>query len=524
MDGFIATFYDDSNNPYIVSMTTLASRTGRWTMIATILASSMAFIDSTALNVILPSLQTDLEATGVDLFWVLNSYLLMLASLIIVGGSLGDKKGRVHTFRVGIIIFLLGSVCCGFSPSTFWLIVSRTVQGVGGALMIPGSLAIISAVFSSKEKGTAIGTWSAATTIVMICGPIFGGTLGDLGLWRYIFFINVPIGIFCIYALNHVSESREEGASKIDWPGAVSLILSLGFLTFGFLEMPEWGMGHWMVTGSIGVGVLLLIAFLAIESRSQAPMIPLELFRNRSFSGVNLLSFFLYAGLGGLILFLSLNIIQIQGYTQLQAGLTFLPFSLIMVLFARKMGKLTDTYGARRFLIIGPALAGVGMGWLSEIGMTGGPSDYWVTYFPGFLVFAVGMAITVVPLTTEVMSCVSADRSGIASGINNSVTRISGTFMNAIAGALAIVVFANFIASGIPDAIRPENRSLILEEALKLGDATPPDILSEENSRLIASLYREGFLDTYKLIGRICAALALLSSLIAFLMIKSHKK
>lgn len=339
-------------------------------MLSTILPTSMAFIDGTALNVILPSLQTDLGANGSDLFWVLNSYLLMLAAVIIVGGSLGDKLGRVKVFKVGIVIFTIGSALCGLSPDITYLVVFRTIQGLGGALMIPGSLAIISAVFSKEEKGKAIGTWSAATTIVTICGPVLGGALADIGLWRFIFFINIPLGLISLIILQFkVPESYEPGASTIDWWGAAVLVSGLALLTFGFLEMPELGYMHWIVVTSLLLGFTLLITFLIIENKITQPMVPLGLFKNKTFSGVNLLSFFLYAGLGAIMLFLSLNLIQIQGYSQLQAGLTFMPFSLTMVLLARKMGAMSDKLGVRRFLIAGPAITGIGMLWLSQIGI-----------------------------------------------------------------------------------------------------------------------------------------------------------
>ncbi len=484
----------------------------------------MAFIDSTALNVILPSLQRDLGASGTDLFWVLNSYLLMLAALIIVGGSLGDKIGRVRVFKTGIIIFIIGSALCGISPTINLLIASRTVQGIGGALMIPGSLSIISAVFSKKDKGKAIGTWSAATTIVMICGPVLGGALADIGMWRLIFFINIPLGLISLYCLQlKVPESYEPGASKIDWSGAIVLVLSLAAFTFGLLEMPELGTTHWIVLTSLILGVVLMIAFPLLEQRVNDPMVPLSIFRNTTFSGVNILSFFLYAGLGAVILFFSLNIIQIQGYSQLQAGLTFLPFFLIMVVMARKMGALTDKYGARRFLIMGPAIAGLGMILLSEIGMTNGPSDYWTTYFPGFVIFAFGMSITVVPLTTEVMSCVDESKSGIASGINNSVTRISGTFMNAILGAMTIYLFADFVLQQVDllDVSAQVKNEIILESG-KLGDAKAPDNIPASLQAEVNSIYKSGFISIYRLTGRLSAALAFFSSGVAFFMVKNR--
>ena len=500
--------------------------TGRWTMLSTILASSMAFIDGTALNVILPSLQRELDASGLDLFWVLNSYLLMLAALIIVGGSLGDKLGRVKVFKFGILVFTIGSALCGFAPDIRFLIIFRTIQGIGGAFMIPGSLAIISSIFSEKEKGKAIGTWSVVTTIVSISGPVLGGALADIGLWRFIFFINIPLGIFSFFALHYkVPESYKPGTSKIDWPGAILLVLSLAAITFGLLEMPELGYSHWVVITNIIIGIILFVVFLYIETKTKDPMMPLGMFRNSTFSGVNLLSFFLYAALGAMMLFLSLNIIQIQGYSQLQAGLTFLPFSLLMVLLGRKMGSLTDKYGAKRFLIFGPLLTGLGFVWLSMIGITNGPSDYWTTYFPGLMVFALGISITVVPLTTTVMTCVDEGDSGIASGINNSVTRISGTFINALLGALAFYWFSSFILPDIDALQLQETMKIeIMEETIKLGGAKASlsyDIALQE---AINAIYQKGFVATYKVVGLFSAFLAFLSAGIALLMVKKKKQ
>lgn len=497
--------------------------TGRWTLISTILASSMAFIDSTALNVILPSLQKDLGANGSDLFWVLNGYLLMLAALIIVGGSLGDKLGRVKIFKVGILIFTVGSILCGISSSITALIIFRMVQGIGGALMIPGSLSIISAVFSKEQKGKAIGTWSAATTIVTICGPVLGGALADIGLWRLIFYINVPLGLISILILQFkVPESREPGASKIDWLGACFLVLGLALITFGFLEMPEWGY-HPYVIAALILGTVFLILFLIVEKKVKDPMMPLALFKNQTFSGVNLLSFFLYAGLGAIMLFMSLNIIQVQGYSQFQAGLTFLPFSFVMILLARRMGSYSDKYGTRRFLIAGPTITGVGMLGLSMIGITEGPSEYWTTFFPPFMLFAVGMSITVVPLTTAVMSCVDQSKSGIASGINNSVTRISGTFMNAILGAVAILLFTNQVMGQVENMELSEQvQQELLLEATKLGEARAPIAYDDTLREKVNLIFKGSFISMYQKVGILSAMLAFLSGAIAFFMVEKR--
>lgn len=449
----------------------------------------------------------------------------MLAALIIVGGSLGDKLGRVKVFKFGILIFTIGSVLCGLSQGISQLIIFRTIQGIGGAFMIPGSLSIISAVFSNEEKGKAIGTWSAATTIVTICGPVLGGALADAGLWRLIFFINVPFGLISIFALHYkVPESKQPGVSKIDWQGATTLVLSLAALTYGFLEMPELGYMHPIVLLSLVLGAVFLVIFIFIERKVEDPMVPLQMFADKTFSGVNLLSFFLYAGMGAVMLFLSLNIIQVQGYSQLQAGLTFLPFSFIMVMAARKMGELTSTYGARRFLIIGPTITGIGMVWFSFIGLTSGPSVYWSTFFPPFILFAIGIAITVVPLTTAVMACVGDSKSGIASGINNSVTRISGTFMNAILGAVVILVFGNYVLEGLETLpLSQEIKSQVMSEASKLGEAVASPHYDPTLQRSINLIFDQSFIGVFQVVCWVSAGLAFLSAGIAFFMIEGKK-
>src|SRR6195952_3006040 len=268
----------------------LKSAEGKWIMVSAILASAMAFIDSTALNVVLPSLQKSLNATGTDLFWLLNAYLLMLASLILVGGSLGDKLGRKKIFMLGILIFIVVSAACGFAPGVFFLIIFRIVQGIGGALMIPGSLSLISSSISENERGKAIGTWSAITTVVTMGGPILGGTLGDAGLWRYIFFINVPIGLAALIFLSlKVNERKNDGAdNSIDISGAIAIALSLALLTFGFLRIPAVGLHSPQAYASLIAGVLLMIGFLYIEKKIKHPMMPLQLFSNKTFTGVNL--------------------------------------------------------------------------------------------------------------------------------------------------------------------------------------------------------------------------------------------
>lgn len=495
-----------------------------WIMISSILASSMAFIDSTALNVVLPSLQKNLNASGTDLFWVLNAYLLMLAALILIGGSLGDQLGRKKIFMAGIAIFILGSAACGFVPDVTLLIICRMIQGIGGALMIPGSLSLISSSINVNERGKAIGTWSAFTTVVTMGGPVLGGAFADAGLWRYIFFINIPIGIAALFILwRWVSESRDEGSShKLDYTGAIAIALGLGLLTFGFLRIPVTGLQHWSAYGSLASGMLLLVAFVIIEAKSDHPMMPLQLFTNLTFSGANLLTFFLYAGLGAGMLFMSLNMVQVQGYSQLQSGLTFLPFTILMITIARFAGGLADKHGPRFLLIAGPATAGAGLLVLSFIKQTNGAADYWTTFFPGVLIFGLGMSFTVAPLTTAVMGSVSDHFSGTASGVNNAMSRISSVFANAIFGALAVLFFSGALQNELKTVpLNAKEKQAVMAQVVNLGNAHVPPAISNKDKAGIEKVYHSGFISAYARIMRISAGLAFLGATMAFFFIRN---
>ena len=503
----------------------LNSSAGKWIMVSSIMASAMAFIDSTALNVVLPSLQKSLNATGTDLFWILNAYLLMLAALIMIGGSLGDKLGRKKVFMVGIFIFITGSAACGFAADVTLLIIFRMLQGIGGALMIPGSLSLISSSINEKERGKAIGTWSAFTTVVTLGGPILGGAFGDAGLWRYIFFINVPIGVVALIILwQKVRESRDENSDHaLDFPGAIAIALGLASLTFGFLRVPAVGINNWQAYVSLIAGLLLLVVFIFIESNSKRPMMPLTLFTNLTFTGVNLLTFFLYAGLGAAMLFLSLNMVQVQGYSQLQSGLTFLPFTVLMITMARFAGSLADKYGPRLLLIGGPATAGIGLLILSFVKQTNGPADYWTSFFPGILVFGAGISFTVAPLTAAVMGSVSDHFSGTASGVNNALTRIANVFANAVLGALAVLLFTNSLQHHIQDIpLHAQQKQVVMAQAPNLGDAKVPAGFNTQEQKAIKKLYHSGFIDVYARVMQISAGLAFLGALMSLLFIKNN--
>jgi EmrB/QacA subfamily drug resistance transporter len=502
-------------------------------MVAAVLASSMAFIDATALNVVLPSLQRALGANGAGLFWVLNAYLLMLASLILIGGVLGDKLGRKRIYMTGIVIFLIGSAACGCSVSTVMLIVCRIVQGAGGALMIPGSLTMLSVLIAEEERGKAIGTWSAFTTVVTLGGPILGGALADAGLWRDIFFVNIPLGLAALLILwRKVPESRRTGEPpSLDIAGATTAALGLALVTFGCLRIPAAGWRDWLVLAAVGGGAVLLGVFVRIEKRSKDPMMPLSLFRNPVFSGVNLLTFFLYSGLSAAMLFLSLNMVQIQGFSQLDAGLSFLPFTLLLIVLSRHAGAWADRHGPRTLLIAGPVIVGVGMILLSMVGQVHRRSDYWFTFLPGIVVFGLGMSLTVAPLTATVMGVVGNQFSGVASGVNNALSRVASVFANAVFGALAVVLFAGVVGRKVDGlGLDARDRREVMAETAKLGDAKVPEDVRTWTmgadggvATQVEAAYRDGFIEVYQVIMRIAAGMAFAGALVVVFFVRKGR-
>jgi EmrB/QacA subfamily drug resistance transporter len=500
-------------------------RTGSWVLVATILGSSMAFIDGTVVNVALPVLQTDLRATATDVQWVVESYSLFLAALILVGGSLGDHFGRRRVFAIGVFLFTVASVLCGLAPNVNLLIFARAFQGVGGALLVPGSLAIISASFDSKQRGTAIGTWSGFTAITAAIGPVLGGFLVQYASWRWVFFINVPIAVIVLIVLFwRVPESRNEALgehAKLDWWGAFLATLGLGGIVFGLIESNNLGLGSGLVLLSLGIGVASLIAFLLVEARSKSPMLPLNLFRSRTFSGANVLTFLLYAALGASLFFLPFNLIRVQGYSPTEAGAANLPLILILFLLSRWSGGLVSRYGAKLPLIIGPLIAALGFALFALPGIGG---SYWTTFFPAAVVLGIGMAVSVAPLTTAVMGAVDTHYVGTASGVNNAVSRTAGLIAIAVFGIVVLAIFSNSLASQLPSLHIPVDiQNNIISQQNKLVGIEIPAGLSDSTHAAVQQAISESFVTSFRVIMLIASTLAVCSSLSSLLLIEGKK-
>jgi EmrB/QacA subfamily drug resistance transporter len=487
---------------------------GRWILAATILASSMAFIDGTVVNVALPALQTSLNATAADVQWVIESYALLLSALLLIGGSLGDHYGRRRVFLLGVVIFAVASGLCGFAANIHQLIASRALQGFGAALLVPGSLAIISNSFSEQERGSAIGVWSGFSAITTGIGPVLGGWLIEHVSWRAVFFINLPLALVVILiSLRHVAENSNRESTRIDWLGAILAALGLGALVYGLIESSQVGFNDHSVIIALAAGIIVLILFLLIESRLSSPMLPLTLFRSRTFAGTNLLTFLLYAALGGTLFFLPLNLIQVQGYSPTAAGAVLLPFILIMSFLSRWAGGLVARYGPKIPLIVGPLITAVGYLLFLLPGIGG---SYWTKFFPPVVILGLGMAVTVAPLTTTVMSSIAQNRAGTASGVNNAVARTASLIAIAVFGVVVLHVFRIRLDHRLSSANLPTSVAQSVQtQSSRLAAIDIPQNLNAETRQVIRRAIDESFVSGFRWVMLIGAALAAASAVTA---------
>jgi EmrB/QacA subfamily drug resistance transporter len=490
----------------------------RWILAATILGSSMAFIDSTVVNVALPALQADLHATVIGVQWVVESYGLFLGALILVGGSFGDMFGRRATFLIGVGVFAAASIACGFAANIQQLVIARSLQGIGAAFLVPGSLSIISANFDEATRGQAIGTWSGFTAMTTAIGPVLGGWLIEHASWRWAFFINVPIAAMVILiSLRHIPESRNPAGTSVDWLGAAIATLGLAGVVYSLIESTNRGWSDPPVFGSLIVGGACLVGFAFVEARLNSPMVPLALFRSRGFSGANLLTFFLYAAMGIFFFLFPLNLIQVQGYSTTATGAAALPFIFLMFLLSRWSGGLVARYGARMPLIVGPLIAAIGFAMFAA---PGAGVNYWKGFFPAFLVLGFGFAISVAPLTTVVMDAVDQERAGTASGINNAVARVAGVLAIAILGIVMVKLFSSSLDRSLgAGQIAPGIFDYIRSNEIKLAGMDVPSGLDADTAALVRASISHAFVFGFRTIMLICAGLSVASSATAALMI-----
>jgi EmrB/QacA subfamily drug resistance transporter len=498
------------------------ARARPWVLAATILGSSMAFIDGSVVSVALPAMQADLATSLRGSQWIVNAYMLVLGALMLVGGAAGDRYGRRSMFMLGVVVFTVASAGCGLAPNVGTLVTARALQGLGGALMVPESLAIISAAFPEKERGRAIGTWAGASALTTALGPVLGGWLVDASSWRTIFFVNVPLGIATLaIALWRVPESRDDDDAAVDWQGGLLATLGLVAIAYGLTEASELGWHHPLVLGSLIASTLPLAAFFWWETRTRSPMMPLGLFKSRQFSGANGITLLLYFALSGALFFIPFTLIGVHGLSAMQAGAAFLPFTLIMGSLSRWSGAVIEQYGARLPLTVGPIIVAAG---LALCALPGVDSSYWSGFFPAMIVLGFGMAVTVAPLTTAVMRSVGNHHGGVASGINNAVSRVAGMLAVALLGAIAVGHFRTALDEHLTDARMPaEIRQSLRAEASKLAQARAPSQLAPVQQQRITRILHESFIQSVRVVMLIAATLALLSAVCGWLTMPSRE-
>ena len=459
-----------------------------------ILATGIIFLDSTVVNVALPTIDRELDAGLSGLQWIVDGYVLTLASLLILGGSLGDRYGRRRVMIIGLVGFGLSSAACGLAPSISWLIGARMLQGLTGALLVPGSLAILRATFPEGEaRGQAIGQWSGWSGITTVLGPLLGGWLVEALSWRWIFLINLPIvAVAVIFLLSRVPESRSaEAPQRLDWIGAALITIGLGGLAYGLIEGPVIGWAAPAVIVALGGGLVALLLFVLQERRAREPMVPLELFKSRNFSGANLTTLSVYFALYGTTFFLVIYLQNVLGYSALLAGLVLAPISLLMLLLSPVFGRLAGRHGPRLFMSAGPFACGLGLLLFTRAGPESG---FWTGLLPAIFVFGLGLATTVAPLTDTVVSAAPEEHSGVAAAFNNSVSRVAALLAVASLGVVVTVTFRGALQQRTADlSLGPDVQATLQEAAQDPTGAVDRAQLPQEARDAVDAAYTEAF-------------------------------
>ncbi len=481
----------------------------------------MTYLDGTVVTVALPVMQRDLGATFLSMQWVISAYALFLSALLLVGGALGDNWGLRRVYVIGIALFAIASLLCGIARNAEELIVARAVQGIGGALLVPGSLALLNAAFAPADRAKAIATWSALAAIAPGLGPWLGGWITDTLSWRWIFFINIPLAILAIIILmGFVRETPHAARMKrLDWGGAAAATFGLGGLVFGFIESARLGFMHPAVIGSLVGGGILLVLFCLIERRVGQPMMPLSLFRSTTFSGANAVTFFLYFGLGGTFFFLPFLLIEIRGYSAIGAGAVLLPTVLCIVVLSRWAGAMATRIGAQPMLVAGPSLAAIGF---LMFGLADVHGDYWIDLFPPAMIVGLGLVATVAPLSTTVMAAAPASHSGVASAINNAVSRTASLVAIPILGVIVLAAFNADLDRRFDGlSVSNELREQLSGERLKLAAAEIPENVAPPLRQALVASIDAAFLVGYRRAMFVTAALAVLAAIFGGLLIKA---
>ncbi len=488
-----------------------ASHAKRWVLAVTVLGSSIAFIEASVINVALPAIQQGLGASVGQMQWIASIYTMFLAALTLASGSAGDRYGRRRVFALGLIILAVASTAAGCATDGTHLIVARAAQGMGSALLVPNSLALLSASFPKPERGRAIGVWSGATALTGAAGPILGGLLVDAMSWRAAFLLIVPLALVTLIAgLLRVPEVRiGRRRAEIDWWGAALATLGLSTLVYGLIALPNGP----FAPAAVAAGVAALVGFAWHERAAAAPMAPPRLFRSATFSGANLLTFFLYFALTAVFFLLPFDLVQVHGYSTTATGAAYLPFAIPLAALSRTAGDLADRVGTRGPLIVGPLVVAVGVGLLALPG-TGG--SYWTTFFPAMALIGLGMAATVAPLTTSVMSAVDEQDVGVASGVNNTVARVAALIAVAIIGLVATQLFARAFAQRLATIdLSPSVRNAVTSADWGLGTVAVPAAATADERSSIARAAAAALVAAFRWVALLAALLAAAAALAA---------
>lgn len=499
----------------ITSASEFTPRRGNLILAATIIAAGMVYLDGTVVTVALPRIQKDFGASISSLQWLIDIYILALTVPILVAGSLSDYYGRRKLFNIGLVGFTLASVACGASANLTQLIGARVLQGISGAIMLPGSLAILNATFPPAVRGKTMGTWSAFTPLTTAIGPLLGGWLVDNVSWRAAFYINLPLGLITLFlSLRYIPESKSETAPESqDWLGAGLITVGLGGLIFGLIEGPKRGWADLLVWVSFVASLGFFVAFFVAEAKAKHPLVPFALFKHRVFSGVTLVTFVLYFAMSGVFFFLTLNLQQIQDFSATTAGAAFMPIIILLFLISRWSGVFADRFGPRLPMIVGPVVIAAGF-FLYMI--PDAQANYWLTFLPATIVFGVGLGITVAPLTTVALGAVPTYLSGLASGVSNAASRVATMLAVAMLGFLMVIQFsASLERHTQPLPLAEQHRQVLEEEALKLGGAQAPAGLEAELARSVETAIDEAFVEAFRLMMGLCGALALASAAVS---------